>query len=661
MDFRRFLSELKQRKVHRVAAIYSAGAWALLQVADVLVPLVNLPDSAIPIVLELAALGFIPAMVLAWYFDITPQGVVEAPKVDYSPDRLSLTPARVAEFALILFVTISVGLLYASRIGAQRNLQQVEQPGVLFERPSIAVMPFRNINGDVQLEYFGDGLAGEILNILSGLNELNVAARSSSFYFKDKSVDIQVIGHHLGVSHVLEGSVSRQGSRVVVTVQLIEAISGFPVWSDTYDRDLTDILSLQHQMSSDLVASLEIFLSPASRESIQRRYKVDPLAYDNYLRARAYLRHPADNDNAQGAIDLFTAAVELDPGFAEGYAGLCDAWLSKYALSRDAENFEAAEKSCHRALTLNVQEVDAYVALGNLYRHSGHYKRAKLEYDKALLINPNTTEASIGLAQAYFHQGRFDQADELYRQVIDLRPHDPRGYLALGDHFYNVGQVEQAIGHYKKSTELAPDSELAYNSLGAAYFMRGQFELAAVSWRQSLKIKPSAGAYANIASSKFYLGEYDDAVNWYAKALELSPENADIWGALGDTYAFSSQGAELSLPMYARAIELSQQRLRINPLDGDTLALIGHYYAASGDEASALASIDKAIELSPHKFSVHYAAAKALCHLGDYEAALDYVEKAIEYGYPWQLVRVDSSLLELRSNPRFQQLAASDG
>ncbi|MEH6634539.1 MAG: tetratricopeptide repeat protein [Halioglobus sp.] len=659
MDFRWFLAELKQRKVHRVAAIYSAGAWALLQVADVLVPLMNLPESAIPIVLELAALGFIPSMVLAWYFDITPQGVVEAPK--YSADRLSLTPARVAEFALVLLVTISVGLLYASRIIAQRNLEQIAQSSVLLERPSIAVMPFRNINGDGQLEYFGDGLAEEILNILSGLNELNVAARSSSFYFKNKSVDIQVIGHHLGVSHVLEGSVSTQGSRVVVAVQLVEAISGFPVWSETYDRDLTDILALQHQMSNDLVASLEILLSPASQESIQQSYKVDPRAYDNYLRARAYLRHPADDDSSQGAIDLFTVAVKLDPDFAEGFAGLCDAWLSKYALSRDAEHFEAAEKSCHRALTLNAQALDAHVALGNLYRHSGQHKRAELEYDKALSINPNATEANIGLAQSYFQQGWFDQADKLYRRVIDLRPHDARGYLVLGDHLYNVGRVKEAIAYYKKTTELASDNELAYNRLGAAYFMRGELELATASWRQSLKIKPSAGAYANIASSMFYLGQYDDAVNWYSKALELSPENAEIWGRLGDTYRFSSQGAELSLPMYERAIELAQQRLKINPSDGDTLALIGHYYAASGDEELALASIDKAIELSPHQFSVHYAAAKALCDLGDYEAALDSIEKAIEYGYPWQLVSVDSSLQDLRKHPRFDELAVRDG
>ncbi|MEP6390309.1 MAG: tetratricopeptide repeat protein [Halioglobus sp.] len=647
--------------MHRAAAIYSAGAWALLQVADVLVPLVNLPDSAIPIVLELAALGFIPSMILAWYFDITPRGVVEAPKIDYSPDRMALTPARVVEFSLILFVTLFVGLLYASRIDAERTLEQIDQSIGVSKRPSIAVMPFRNINGDIQLEYFGDGLAGELLNVLSGLSELNVTTLSSSFYFKNKSIDIQIIGHHLGVSHVLEGSVSRQDSRIVVTAQLIEAISGFPVWSDTYDSDLTDILSLQHQISSDLVASLEIFLSPASRESIQGSYKVEPLAYDSYLRARAYLRHPADDDDAQGAIDLFTAAVELDPSFAKGFAGLCDAWLSKYSLTRHAEHFEAAEKSCHRALTLNIQEIDVYVALGNLYRHSGHYKQANLEYIKALSINANSTEANIGLAQSYFQQGLIDRADELLRRVIDSRPHDARGYLAFGQHLYDVGQVKEAIAHFKKSTELAPDSELAYNSLGAAYFMRGQFDLAAVSWRHSLKMSPSAGVYSNIASSKYYLGEYDDAVIWYSKALELSPENADVWGALGDTYRFSAHTAELAIPMYARALELSQQRLRINPSDGDTFALIGHYYAASGDKESALASIEKAIELSPHSFSVHYAAAKALCSLGDSEEALGYIEKAIQYGYPRELLRADRSLHELRSNPRFEELAVRDG
>jgi len=663
MDVRLFLAELKRRRVYRVAAIYSAGAWALLQIADVLFPLLSLPDGAISLVLIAAGIGFIPTMILAWLFDVTPEGIVEAPAIKPGAERLVLTPTRIIELALIVALIASVGFLYLERLSREKEPAAITDPyghlGVK-HRKSIAVMPFVNISDLPKLEYFGDGLAEEILNLLAKLNVLNVAARTSSFYFKDKIADIQEIGEHLGVEHILEGSVRYDGNRIRVTAQLIETANGFHLWSETYDRDLKDILSLHDEFALRVVNTLEILLTRASRDLISHSAEVDPSAYESYLQGRAYIRRALDQDDIEGAIDRFTQATEADPKFAEGFAGLCDALLMEYELNRASESFQGAERACHRALTLDGQAMAVYVALGNLYRYSGQNGRAKLEFERALAINPGSIDAILGLGEAYFADNKLAQAKDYFQRALDLQPQAAPSQMSMGGYFYDVGQIEDSIPYFKKSAALIPDSELAFNNLGAAYFMLGEFELASNAWNQSLALRPSALSYANTATSLFFLGRFDEAVALYHKSVELAPEDAESWGNLGDAYRFSTFGEELSLPMYKRAIELSRDHLKINPNDAGALAVLGHYYAVSGDSAQALATMNKAIELAPEQPTIFYAAATTLCALDRHEEAMDKLEMAVAMGYPLHLARVDAGLHELRKMSRFEALSAPE-
>ena len=299
MDIRRLLAELKGRGVYRVAAIYAAASWALLQVADIIFPMVGLPQWAVTMVLAAAALGFPVAIVLAWLFDITPQGIVETDASTTNFGRLRLSPAKLIELSLLLALVCLVGFLYIDRLsvsGAERarlSRDPTAQASLAENgRPSIAVMPFINLSGSAELEYFGDGLAEEILNLLAKLNELNVAARTSSFYFKNKDADILEIGQHLGVRHVLEGSVRQQNGQVRVTAQLIDASNGFHLWSETYDRDLKDSFLIQDEISRQVVQNLQVILSASSREILDRRPLLDPVAYDYYLRGLNYVLLP---------------------------------------------------------------------------------------------------------------------------------------------------------------------------------------------------------------------------------------------------------------------------------------------------------------------------------------------------------------------------------
>ena len=228
MELRQFVTELKSRKVYRTAAVYSAGAWALLQVADVLFPVVGLPDWSVTAVLLLAAVGFPLALVLSWLFELTPEGKGGV-RIEADGDGGTMPVSRIIEFTLIILLCGLVGYLYIGRLtepAGDNTLPDVAET-------SIAVMPFVNLSAEKEMEYLGDGLAEEILNLLARLTELNVAARTSSFYFKDKDVDIQTIGRHLGVANVLEGSIRYAGDRVRVTAQLIKAGDGFHIWSET--------------------------------------------------------------------------------------------------------------------------------------------------------------------------------------------------------------------------------------------------------------------------------------------------------------------------------------------------------------------------------------------------------------------------------------------
>ena len=662
MNVSRFLTELKGRGVYRVAAIYAAGTWALLQVADILFPMLGFPDWAITTVLAAAALGFPIAVVLAWLFDITPQGIVETDSVDINFERMRLTPAHLIELTLLLGLVFLVGFLYLDRLSligeAEKRLAAAEPE----TRPSIAVMPFVNMSDAPEVEYFGDGLAEEILNLLARLNELNVSARTSSFYFKGrKDVDIQQIAERLGVRHVLEGSVRRQGNQVRVTAQLIDARNGFHLWSETYDRDFSDTFLIQDEIALEVAGALQVILSDSSKQILDERPTLDPEAYDYYLRGREYLRVSATQESLDQAIKLFNKAIELDENYAEAYAGLCDSQLTYYRLELDPSHYQDAESSCQAALALDEQAGAVYVARGNLYRFSGKYGLAIREFNKALALNPNSVDALDGLGQTYQLDNKPGQAEENFARSIQLQPHFERGYMNMGSFLFSTARFEEAIPYYRRISELIPDHAPAFNNLGAAHYMVGQFEQATEAWRQSLAIAPTALAFSNAGSSLFFLGRFEEAADMYQKSVEYAPEDFQNWGNLGDAYRHSETLRELAEPMYENAIKLASERLKVNPSDAITLSLVGHYHASIGNREQALQDMARANALAPQDLFVNYNTATALCALRELPEAMAALEKAIELGYSVQLVSVDANLAPLSSLPQFGGLVARGG
>ncbi len=650
MKLRQFIAEVKRRGIYQVTVYYSTGSWLLLQVADVLVPAFNLPDWTINALLALAAAGFPIALVFTWLFDLTPEGLVEAGTADSPGEKVNWSRTHIIEFTVIVVLAVLVGYLYLERLIHQKT---EPTPG---QRKSIAVMPFANMTGSADMEYLGDGLAEEILNLLARLNELDVAARTSSFYYKNNEVNIRTIGEQLGVGHVLEGSIRQEGDRVRVTAQLIRASNGFHLWSETYDRSLLDVLALQDEIAAKVVNSLQVLLSTDSKDALSHNVTADPAAYDYYLRGRAFLRMPQDESNLEFALEFFDKAVAIDPEFADAYAGQCDGLLGLYSINFDDANFKLAESACHRALTLDRRAAPVYIALGNLYRNSGQYEQAIEEFKTALTLKSNSSDAYVGLAETYKDQNQPALAEQHYRTAIQLQPNYWRALMGMGNFLFEHGRADEAIGYYQRISDLMPQSESAFNNLGAAYFMTGDFAQATTAWQRSLKLHPSATAYSNVATSLFFRNRFDEALPLYHKALEHAPDSYELWGNLADTYRQSSTGREMATPMYANAIELAQKRLDINASDADTLALMGHYYAGIGNRQQALEHIHKALRLAPENMYTAYNAATAMVALGEINQAIELLTQALALGYPWHIMIADANLQELRNMPRFEAL-----
>lgn len=647
MEIRRLVAESRSRGVYRVAAIYAAASWALLQVADVMFPIVGLPDWSITAVLVAAALGFPVALVVAWLFDITPDGVVEADTRFEPLAGISLSPIRFVELGLLLVLIGLVGFLYLERLALQ-PLNDPEPPRKADVRPSVAVMAFNNMSRDPDIEYFGEGLAEEILNLLARINELDVAARTSSFYYKNKDVDLRDVGSKLGVDHVLEGSVRRSGSRVRITAQLIEMTTGFNVWSQTWDRDFSDSFMVQDEIARQVVDNLQVVLSEGSASILDQRPTLDPEAYDFYLRGRDYLRGSLGRESTSSAIALFERAIELDPAYTAAYAGLCDAHLQRYRMELAPRQFESAREACEAALAREGDPLPVYVALGNLYRYSGRYDDAVVQFERALALHPGSVDALDGLGHTYRENNKLRQAEQVFARAIEQQPNYWRGYMSMGALLFSAGRFQEAEPYYRRITELMPDNAQALNDLGATYYLQGEFEQAARVWERSLAVEPTALAYSNAGSALFFLGRFREAVDMYQKAVEFAPEDFQNWGSLGDAYRYMDDASrELAAPMYSNALKLGSERLRVNPQDAMTLSLVAYYEAALGNREAALQQSAKAVALAPQDVYVHYNSALTLTTLRKLDEAAAALARAIDLGYSPDLARRDAGFRAL--------------
>lgn len=644
--FRNLIEELQNRSVFRATVVYCVVAWLLLQVADVTFDQLPIPDGTMTVLVVLAILGLPVTVVLAWAYEITIRGIVRHEETRGGVPKLAFLPF------ILLVVTAGGGLAY--------GLYYLSLDYQEAEPLSLAVLPFKNMSAAEDDDYFSDGLTEEIQSLMVRLNEFRVVALSSIYELKDKAIDVPTIAKRLEVEYLLQGSVRRSGDQVRITTRLIRGEDGSELWSDSYDRRLSDIFAIQEDIARQVAAALQIVLPVSMTEILANRGTVNVEAYEFYLRATDFLRQPTDAATLDKTENYIRQAIAIDPNFAKPYAAWCEVHLTRYERLRATSYFEEAERACHRALTRDTEAVDVHLALGRLYTYSGQYNQAINEFEAALATNEYLPDAHIGLARVYTELDHPAEAETELRRAIELDPSYWASFNHLGALLYSAGRYYEAADFFLEYARRAEDNATAYNNLGAAFYLAGDFARAADAWDKSLAIKPTSGAYANTGSMYYYLGKFETAADRYALGVGLAPLDYRLWGNLGDAYYYSDELHTAAEGAYQRAIRFAEERLSVNSSDVDAISDAAYFYAKLGQSDKAIEMNSAALAISPDDMYVNYNAALIHAHLGQPEDALVALERAVELDYQRELLPVDPGLSSLRDEERFKKLVTSN-
>jgi len=470
-----FLAQLKQRHVFRVAAMYAVTSWLMLQFGDVTFDPLGFPAWSQKALIILLALGLPIAVVLAWIYDVTPTGVVRT-DAD-SASRLS----RGRKFDLVIILALVTALALTALWPdkpAVLDSAPIEVPAVTaISAKSIAVLPFADMSERKDQEYLADGMAEEIINLLAGIPELLVPARTSSFFFKGKATTIPEIARELGVANVLEGSIRRSGDRLRVTVQLVRADNGYHLWSQTYDRELRDVFELQDDIANSVVQALQIKL--AGGELSRRKGGTDNLeAYQLYLRAVS-----ARNQNVPRFTDVareyLEEATEMDPAYGRAWAELAFTFMNKADIGTitPAEGYERARGLAKHALELSPDLVDAHVWLQYIHRaFDWNWPAAEAEGRQAIAMAPMDPLPLAYNGMLSRTLGRWTEAEDQFRAAMEREPLDPFTTWNLGLNYYLAGRYEESEAMYLRTLELAPDFIWARTYLGKTLLAQGRAE-----------------------------------------------------------------------------------------------------------------------------------------------------------------------------------------
>ena len=676
-----------------MAALYAVTAWLIMQVAGVMIGLAGLDPLMGRVVLGVLAVGFPLALILAWFYEITPEGLKREKDVALSESITQATGRRM-DFVVIALLTAAVGFFAFDKWWLGRDTEA-----------SIAVLPFVNMSGDPAQEHFSDGISEELLHRLAQISDLHVAARTSSFYFKGKDVAIGQIASELGVKSVLEGSIRKAGDTIRITVQLINASDGYHIWSQTFDRRIDDVFSIQDEIATKVVESLKVSLLGAEQSRLSRRPTDNIEAYDAYLLGRQMMARRTSG-SLQEAAGHFAEAVQLDPDFALAYVGLADTYalLGSYGGLDTQAVQKHAEPALERALELDRQLGEAYSSMGGLRLLQGDFTGSETAYQRAIQLSPNYAPAYLGYgmlmkrgfgrvdAALELHQtalgldplstpinmavvedlhelGRFEEVRERCQRVIDIDPDYPRAYTIMADLYWEVfGELDQAVLWLHKAIELDPGNPDHARWMGMVYLDLGDFQSGEQWMRKAIDMAPNqyASLWAAIYLAR-YTGEQEDAVDAANAMLEMVPDNwlsllvlrdadyrdGDVPSALAryrraQPELVESRDVVIDATNFAWAIEIANVLLKSGQRQQAVILLQG-----------ALAAIAARPRLGFSGFGISDVEIQAL--MGDTEKALDTLAMAVEQGWRsgWRLqTRDNDNLVSLHADPRYQAIMA---
>jgi TolB-like protein/Tfp pilus assembly protein PilF len=487
------LAELKTRGVLKIATVYLVVTWLILEVGQTLFSLLELPHTVLQLVFVLLVLGFPAVITVSWLYRI---GATTDEQIARAADSRGAQLAVVVAIVALLAIATAIGMRYFA-IGAksshpdhapgaataEASTPQPEAPAFAPPAHSVAVLPFVNMSGDAEQDYFSDGLSEELLNALARLDQLSVAARTSSFYFKGKAVDISEVARKLNVASVLEGSVRKSGNTVRITAQLINAVTGYHVWSQTYDRDLQDILALQTEIATAISEALQVKLLGDPVARLQLGSTRNPKALDAYLRGRALSGGVRTEADMRDALAAYDEAITLDPRYALAHAarantlqGLASNWMGP----PESQRMQAlAREAAERAIALAPGLGEAHGALASVLALGFlDFARASVEHERAVQLAPGSASVQTNFATFSATMGRPEVAVTAARRALVLDPLNARTHRALGNVLYFGRRYAEAVTALTFANEVVPGGFTVEAAIASAYYGLGDYETA---------------------------------------------------------------------------------------------------------------------------------------------------------------------------------------
>jgi TolB-like protein/Tfp pilus assembly protein PilF len=711
--------DVKSRKIFKVATVYAAVTWGIIQIADILLPVLRYPEWVMSSMVLIAFSGFPIALIIGWMLDIKHERFAIASANEELRTTRSVKD-RAIEFSIILLFGMTAAFLYwnsaSQPVGAQieplPSISKLTSPQK--EQKTIAVLPFASFGSSEEDEFFADGLSEELLNVLARNKSLRVAARTSSFQYKNQSLNIRKIARELGVQYILEGSVRRSGELIRITAQLIKADEDVHIFSSTWDKDTTNVFKVQDEIAQSVLETLEIKLLGKSDVASSNIGTEDIVAFSEYSRGVAYIRNRSKDDFVK-AIEHLEKAINLDPNYAQAYAMLAEAYLlqSSYSLIESAQAIELAqpyiEKSLelnresaeghavmglmawqmsfdkkhmqadpkklakakfhlNRAIEINPSNAEAYMWYGSILQDEGFVKDGSALYKKAFEIDPQAAVVGYNYGIDLMSRGKYEESMNVFNVVVRNNPNYANAYAIAGEVSMAVGQLDQAYKLYQRIGELSGDQQewlaRAHNILiPLGYFEQAQENLNRLKQSTNMKMQkglPYMQAKLWAAQSEF------EQLNLWVDSLD---ENSDNWvdRFWRGTVALHEQQWEYAINDLEASLSLLRENDKRgkNRMEIEIQLYLATAYKALGNNLqteSYLTGAQDRIQymesnefVSPHLMRYNQATIAAIG--GDTLKALGLLRQAIQEGFVdvWQ-VKIDPAFEPLRDDPTYQAI-----
>jgi TolB-like protein/Tfp pilus assembly protein PilF len=583
MNAHNFFTELKRRNVYKVAVAYAVVGWLLVQVTTQVFPIFEIPNWAMRLIVLTIIIGFPIALVIAWAFELTPEGLKRTEDVDLAAHGTRKSHAWI--YIAIIGALLSVGLFALGRYGFR---EKISESGELPAK-SIAVLPFENQNRDPDTEYLCDGIPESIINSLSELPKLKVMSRNSVFHYKGKEVDAQTAGKELKVQTLLTGRVRQRGESLTIGVELINAQDNSQLWGQQYSRKLADVFAVQEEIAKEVSEKLRLKLTGTEKEQLAKRSTENLKAFQYYMQGRAAAQRRTNAD-LLASVSYYEKALQEDGSYALAYAGLSDAYanLGYYGSIAPVEGRRKAEEAARRALELDDKLAEAHTALGQIYIAfaPSDFSTGDRELKHAIELNPNLAVAHYNLGLSFIRQGRLDEASaelikaraldplssviaravvipyyfkrdygqafELLRQANELGP--PLSATWEIGLYIRSGSLDQAFAEIAKSKDARKSDPLLVYSAGMAYAASGKQADAVQSIKE---LEATSGASLSTAHwiAKIYatLNDKESAFSWLERglatgALGVFYKDEPVWDPIRDDPRFAVLVGKMVVP-----------------------------------------------------------------------------------------------------------------